>query len=126
MTDDEMPMSRPPLGLYLPCRLTRVKDGDTIEVRIPGTRWPWAIRLIGVDAPKATTPEGKEAKEFVEKTLADADDLAVWIPAPKKIGNLLENLSFERIIGDIWVGTQTRLSRLLLWRGYAKPRRKRT
>jgi len=52
----------------------RVVDGDTLKVRIDLGFDVWRvekIRLRGVDTPELGTPGGKEAKTFVEKTLAD-------------------------------------------------------
>ena len=50
----------------------RVVDGDTLRVEIDlgfGIYLREYLRLRGIDAPELSTPEGKKAKAFVEKTL---------------------------------------------------------
>lgn len=114
---------RPEFGLCLPCRVRRCRDADTIEVSLPGSDRVWAIRLEGIDAPELRTAAGKAAKAWVEAVLDEAaDDLAVWIPAPKDATRLLKGLlTFDRIVGDVWVGTERRLSRMLVDAGHAAP-----
>jgi len=113
-------MIRPEFGLCLPCRVRRCRDADTIEISLPGSDRVWAIRLAGIDAPERNTEAGKRAKAWVEGVLEEAaDQLAVWIPAPKKATHLLAELTFDRIVGDIWVGTERRLSQMLLAAGLA-------
>jgi micrococcal nuclease len=51
-------------------KVTRVVDGDTIEVSL-GTRVE-RVRLIGVDTPELGTIEGQVAKDYTEKNLSGA------------------------------------------------------
>jgi endonuclease YncB( thermonuclease family) len=55
--------------------VTKVTDGDTIEVETQGRTTP--VRLIGVDTPETVDPEqpigcfGREASEYTKKVLSD-------------------------------------------------------
>ena len=53
------------LSLVLPCEVTRIRDGDTIEVTALGpldmSRRKVAVRLIGVNCPERNAEGGKEA-----------------------------------------------------------------
>lgn len=53
--------------------VTRVLDGDTIEIST-GER----VRFIGVDAPELNTPGGTEATDFVRNLVLNKD---VWLEA---------------------------------------------
>lgn len=88
----------PPLGLTL-AFVTRVVDGDTIEVSVRGEQWK--LRYIGIDTPETVDPRrpvgcyGKEASERnrqlvegksvgLEKDVRDTDDFGrllryVWL-----------------------------------------------
>jgi len=61
-------------GLLIPATVTRIIDGDTIEVSFQGKTEK--VRLIGVDTPetkhpdKPVQPYGPEAANFTEKQLA--------------------------------------------------------
>jgi endonuclease YncB( thermonuclease family) len=56
-------------------KVTKVTDGDTIEVETQGRSTP--VRLIGVDAPETVAPDqpigcfGKEASEYAKRVLKD-------------------------------------------------------
>lgn len=55
-----------------PANVTRVVDGDTIEVKIDNKTEK--VKLIGVNCPESTTrlePYGKEASNFTKKQLSD-------------------------------------------------------
>jgi endonuclease YncB( thermonuclease family) len=80
---------------------------------------PWAIRLVGVDCPEDHTMEGEQATGERNELLEDAD-LSVWIPPPKKIRNLFGNLTFDRIPGFVWLGTQYTLNEAMIRRGYGR------
>ncbi|HBT46706.1 MAG TPA: nuclease [Peptococcaceae bacterium] len=60
-----------PEGDLQPARVTRVVDGDTIDVILAGGREE-RVRLIGVNAPESrgkVEPYGKEASAYAEKRL---------------------------------------------------------
>ncbi len=113
-------MLRPPHGICLPCRFVRVRDGDTVEVSVY-SGLVWAIRLLDCCCPELHEPGGPEAKAFAEQVLEEADaELSVWIPAPRETTNLLKNLTFDRVPGDIYVGTERTLTSMLLGKKLAR------
>jgi micrococcal nuclease len=69
-----------PEGDFLKGRVTRVVDGDTINVTVNGENR--SVRLIGVDTPETVHPKrpvqfyGKEASDFTKKSLAGK---TVWL-----------------------------------------------
>jgi len=110
---------RPPHGVCLPVHYVSSRDGDTILVSLGsdgGLVWP--IRLDGINCPEKRHPGGFEAHDFVIKILSDAD-LSVWVDAPKR-KNILRSLSFDRIIGDLFIEGKGWLTDLLVEAGHAK------
>ena len=110
---------RPPHGVCLPVHYVSSRDGDTILVSLGsdgGLVWP--IRLDGINCPEKRHPGGFEAHDFVIKILTDAD-LSVWVDAPKR-KNILRSLSFDRIIGDLFIEDKGWLTDLLVEAGHAK------
>jgi micrococcal nuclease len=64
---------REPVRETIPCELTRIVDGDTIECRRIGR-----IRLIGMDTPEAgQEPYGEMATEALRELLNDAKTVAL-------------------------------------------------
>lgn len=115
-------MNRPPAGLCLPCRFRRSRDADTIEISFPGSERIWALRLLDCWAPEKHTPEGKRAKEYTESVMAEAadEDLHVWLPAPADPTRLLIGvLSFDRLLGHLFVDSTTTLSEMIVRAGHA-------
>ena len=74
-------LERPTSGLHTYVGvLERVIDADTLEVRVDLGFDVWKverIRLRGIDAPELNTPEGKDARAFVEKALEGAPLVAL-------------------------------------------------
>jgi micrococcal nuclease len=60
--------------------LVRVVDGDTVVLNIDHGCNIWQrkkhCRLLGINAPERNTPEGRQAKSFLE-ILLDSDDLTI-------------------------------------------------
>lgn len=112
-------MKLPPSGLCLPCRVVKVRDGDTVEIQLPGSEHVWAIRLLDCWAPELHKQGGPEAKEFAQNLVDDVDETHVWIPAPKQVINLLANLTFDRIPGHIFISTRETLSEVMVRCGHA-------
>jgi micrococcal nuclease len=78
--------------------VTKIRDGDTIELYVDETKNHEVIRLALVSSPELTEVGGREAKEFTEmlcpvgtKVLIDEDD--------KQTGG-----SFGRIVGLVYCG----------------------
>ena len=123
-----IPATLPPYcTCCLPCIWRHCRDGDTVVISVQNPKKNqlssrhWAIRLIDVWCPEKHTPEGKKAKHACEMLLEEAGDLSVWIPPPKKIENILANLTFDRIPGYIWLGQDQTLNEVMIRRGYGQP-----
>jgi endonuclease YncB( thermonuclease family) len=112
-------MLLPPYGLCLPCKLHHVRDGDTVVVTVLDGVREWAIRLIGCWAPELSEQLGQRAKAFAESLLENGDPLSVWIPAPENVHNLLANLTFDRIPGHVFIGTEHTLAERMIQAGFA-------
>jgi len=118
-------MTLPPYGLCLPCKYRRCRDGDTVEISVLGADRIWAIRLIDCWAPDRNEPGFKEAKAFAEEVLQDADHLSVYVPAPRDTRNLLANLTFDRVPGWLFVGTEDTLNAMMVHAGHATEEKRR-
>ena len=105
MTTRSFPSKCPGTGLCLPVTYDHCRDGDTVVVRIPGSVFTWAIRLKDCWCPPLSTLEGYEATQLAEKLLVQADPtvLRLFIPAPTSSNVLKDLLSFDRIIGYIFI-----------------------
>lgn len=112
-------MKRPPAGLCLPCEVSHVRDGDTVVVKIRDGGMDWAIRLLDCWAPEKYTKEGKEAANFCRQIIETADSLYVWIPAPFDPNMLLKNVSFDRLLGHIFIRQDKTLSEVMVEAGMA-------
>lgn len=100
----------PEEGLTTKAKLTRVIDGDTIEVEVRRTV---KVRLDNIRAAEKNTKEGSDTKEFVENLLKDKE-LTLFVPAgPSE--KYTDIQSFDRVIGHIFVGKEKRdLGEILL------------
>lgn len=119
-------MRRPTPGLCVPVELHRVRDGDTVEVSLPSSSRVWAIRLLNCWCAEASTPEGQAAKQLAETLLANASGLYLHLPMPAHVEQLLRNVSFDRLLGSIWISEEQTLNEALVLSGHAtrqKPRK---
>ncbi len=71
-------------GTHLTVRFSRVVDGDTIRVFLPGSETDESLRILALDAEesyaggsKPVTPWGKKAKEFALAFFADASEVII-------------------------------------------------
>ena len=112
-------MQRPPVGLCLPCRIVKVRDGDTIEVSLLGSQYAWAVRLMDCWCAERNTAAGKAAKAFAEEVVAGLKHVHVWIPSRKHTLNLLRFVSFDRFIGHVFISDIARLSERMVCAGHA-------
>jgi len=108
---------------YYDWKITRVVDGDTVEVQVDflpkelGDRL--YVRVWGVDTPekgwRAKSEKenqlGLQASQFTKNKIAEAKDLKVQIIMWDKFGG--------RILGDVFIDGQS-LRQLLLNNGYAR------
>jgi len=110
-------MTAPEPGWTTEVDYIRPVDADTIEVEI---RRRFNVRLKDIDAPERWTLLGKEAIEFVDQELCNAERIIVRIPTNNPI-KLMDMNSFERVVGEIFVDNDN-LSELLKAHGYEKTR----
>lgn len=125
------PTHCPPMGITVPVELVDVRDGDTIEVRLRGSNYVWAIRLMDCWAPELHRGPHEErglarksaaiAREILES--ADAGDLRLFVPWPEKFNgetiNPLSIATFDRVPGFIYVGPNQTLNRMMVAKGLA-------
>ena len=117
--------------VHLPCRLSRrgVIDGDTIEIHAV-SGFAWRIRLKDVNCPEPSTDAGKAATEFCADVLAEAaGELSAVVTLSPEMAeavrkgqsfNPLNAPSFNRLVGDIWLGESDRLTDVLVNAGHAE------
>ena len=109
----------PRYGICSPCRVAHVRDGDTVEVAFPGSIRRYAIRLIGLACPELHERGGQESKAFTEAVVHEADQVSVFIPFTAKMAeDPLGVLSWDRIPGEIWIGTEDRLADVVIRAGH--------
>lgn len=90
------------------CRLTEVKDGDTVEIYVDDAKERYsdeAVRLFGVFAPEKTDVGGPETKAFVAAWITVHDDGSEWPfirVSMRNKGNTKEQTTFNRYVGMIW------------------------
>lgn len=89
---------QPPLGVTSRAYVTRILDGDTVEVEL---RLPLRVRLLDCWAPELRTPKGPPAKVALEKLLPVGSKVVLHVPT-KKARNLADVLTFGRVLGHIY------------------------
>lgn len=108
---------------YFRIRVERVKDGDTLVVSFYLGLGIWLndqpVRLVGINTPETKgeeKPQGLAVKTFMEKLVAEAEDMIVRTDEEKKgkYGRFLVTLLARK--GDKWYN----VNELLLKRGAAK------
>lgn len=89
---------QPPLGVTTRAHVTRILDGDTVELEL---RLPIRVRLLDCWAPELRTLEGPAAKEALAKLLPVGSKVVLHVPTDKA-RNLADVLTFGRVLGHIW------------------------
>lgn len=115
------PKSCPPEGICLPVAYDHCRDGDTVVVKIPGSAFTWAVRLMDTWCPEKYTQQGYQARRFAEMTMERADPAGVrlFIPLPSSTNLLRDLLSFDRVLGYIFLDDKHTLNDLLVQRKHA-------
>lgn len=113
-------------GIWFPCELVEVRDGDTVVVQIREHGFEWAIRLIDTWCPelRSQNPDEREqawaAKAYAEELLDEADELSVFVPWDVLAReNLLKIATFDRIPGYVFVSPSQSLNELMVEGGFA-------
>lgn len=97
--------------------VTRVVDGDTVEVR-PGVDGTEEVRLIGIDAPETADsprgpqPYGERASRFTEKSL-EGERVTLRFGGERKD-------DYGRVLAYLYLRDGTMFNRTLLEKGYAQ------
>jgi endonuclease YncB( thermonuclease family) len=93
----------PPLGVSARVFVTRVVDGDTVDVEI---RIPLRVRLIDCWAPEKY--EGKIGPAATQSmtTMADKQWGVLFVPT-QEAQSLTDVLTFDRVLGKIWIDGNT-------------------
>jgi len=111
---------RPDPGWTTPANVTRVIDGDTIEIEIRRTM---RVRLIDCWAPERNTSEGPAATANLRRLVGNGN---VTLFVPLKSGDVSELFTFGRILGHVWPeGSNRSLSELQVDQGFATKEKKR-
>ena len=112
-------MPAPPLGLTARATITRVVDGDTVDVTLT---IPVRVRLLRCWAPEITGIEqfaGHRAKEALERMAPVGSRVHVQVPTDQA-DSLSSVLTFGRALGRIWrEGDDDDLSSLMVAAGHA-------
>jgi endonuclease YncB( thermonuclease family) len=112
-------MPAPPLGLVARGVVSRVIDGDTVEVTLA---LPISVRLLDCQAPETRGDEkeaGLAAKSAMERMAKPGDAVTVHIPSDgAKV--LASVFSFGRPLGNVWLqGDEDSLSDHMVASGHA-------
>lgn len=122
-------MTIPDTGLTFDAEVTRVIDGDTIEVE---TRIVHRVRLLDcwceeTRLGKNTTPEekqeGLDAKAFLEGCILSQSENKVRVHIPGNGGDLHRLATLGRVLGRVWLRgreADTDISGLMVRSGHAK------
>lgn len=84
----------------VPATVLRIVDGDTITLDLD---LGWRIRLtancriIGIDAPELSTPEGKQARLYAAGLLPDGLEVIFHSRQLDKYGRPLGDITYDRL-----------------------------
>lgn len=95
----------------------RVIDGDTVDVTIDlgfrvylGQR----IRLAGIDAPEVSTDEGKDARDFLRRTLPPGQHVVLTTERPR-------DDKYGRFLATVMKDGTLNINNYMLNTGHARP-----
>ena len=93
----------------LPAKVTRVADGDTVQIK--SKEGSTRVRLLGIDAPELKMPFGEESKRSLENMVRNAGgEVTVYYKRKDAYGRIVgklvangEDLNLEQIrTGNAW------------------------
>jgi len=106
-----------------PCRVDAVTDGDTLLATIDAgfrVHVQSKVRLLGIDCPELSTPEGKLARDFVVNWVLKATaTLADW-PFQLLCTGYDKRDKYGRWLGDFYLESGKSLVKDLLEAGHVK------
>lgn len=103
-------ISLPAFAQEGPCAVSRVIDGDTFVCTAHGESYK--VRLIGCDTPELPTPEGIEAKEYVEEIMP----VGTIVRLELDVGTYDR---YQRILAYVYLPSGDMLNEVLLREGVA-------
>ena len=101
-------MKQPELGITTKGILTRIVDGDTVDVEIRKTV---RVRLLDCWAPETRTKDleekakGLQSKHHLSQVCPVGTEVVVHIPASKD-GEIADVFTMGRVLGFVFVDTQ--------------------
>jgi len=118
------PMKRPPFGITIPVIYSRVRDGDTIEVKMAHSGFIFAVRLLDCWCPPKNTKDGAKATAVADKLLQRANpvDLALYIPFNGTL-HPFEHLTFDRVLAHVFISEDRTLGEALIEKGLASSKK---
>ena len=113
-------MKRPQHGLALPVTFSRVRDGDTIEVKMAHSGFIFAVRLLDCWCPPLKDPMGRKASKFAESMLlaTNPSELTLFIPFRGTV-HPFEHLTFDRVLAHLFISENRTLGEALISQGLA-------
>jgi len=117
-------MNLPAYGITSHCRYVGCRDGDTVILRV--SWWPDAVvvRLMDCwccecdDQRPIVKKAALAAKVFANEVLSNGGELSLHLPGHIFAKGLVKALSFDRIPGHIFVGTEKTLSDMIVMSGH--------
>ncbi len=94
-------------GTHLKVKFSRIVDGDTIRVFLPGDEKDESLRILALDTEesiaggsKPITPWGKKAKQRAELFFLDADEVTIEFPGNEDLATCLQKYrgNFGRLL----------------------------
>jgi endonuclease YncB( thermonuclease family) len=114
----------PSPGLCVWMEYVKTRDGDTIEARLPGSAFVFALRLFEVWSPETDSRDSEQkrialaGKAFVQKK-CEGKMLLVYVPFTQSVYPL-KALTFDRVPSFVWVeGDKTSLNVQVVAGGFA-------
>jgi len=103
-------LSLPTHAQEFPCVVSKITDGDTFHCTAAGE--DVTVRIIGVDCPEMPSPEGKTAKEYVQKIIPIGTVVRLELD--------VQPLDyFRRTLAYVWLPSGKMLNEVLLREGVA-------
>ena len=88
----------PPEGLSTQVKVSRVIDGDTIEVTLERK---FNVRLLNYSKKELGTAQGQIDKAELDAKLKAGDNIHIFIPA-FKAERLIDNTTFNRVLAYVY------------------------
>jgi len=97
------------------CKILKVIDGDTVDVQTDlgfDIRLNMRVRLLGIDAPEMSTPEGKASRLWLIEAMPVESE---WTLATKKD----RKEKYGRYLGEFWQTEHQTINKMIVEAGHA-------